>query len=242
MKKLLIGAAVGALLLPASAALAGDGHDHACVDEACTVFALFQAPAEGATVQGYQGIETPKYGTWGFNLAGRDTSVSPGDSFFRYANGTAFDNLQIPSDRTSYGSFNLLRELSDNRVKVMIDALAARTDLTAGSDEQKIADAYRAYMDEARIEALDAQPLQPYLAAIRAADTHDKAAVYMGQTQGRIGGSIFGTGISTDQKAPTRYVVLTGQSGLGLPNRDYYLEERWTEKKALYRALSLIHI
>jgi len=59
VKKLLIGAAVGALLLPASAALAGDGHDHACVDEACTVFALFQAPAEGATVQGYQGIETP---------------------------------------------------------------------------------------------------------------------------------------------------------------------------------------
>jgi putative endopeptidase len=240
MKKLLIGAAVGALLLPAAPALAqhfsDDGHDHACFDETCTVFELFQAPAGGAAVQGYQGIETPKYGTWGFDLAGRDTSVSAGDSFFRYANGTAFDNLQIPSDRTSYGSFNLLRELSDNRVKVMIDALVARTDLTPGSDEQKIADAYRAYMDEARIEALDAQPLQPFLDAIRAADTHDKAAVYMGETQGRIGGSIFGTGISTDQKAPTRYVVSTGQSGIGLPNRDYYLEERWTEKKALYRA------
>ena len=77
MKKLLIGAAVGALLLPAAPALAqhfeDDGHDHACVDEACTVFELFQTPAEGATVLGYQGIETPKYGTWGFNLAGRET-------------------------------------------------------------------------------------------------------------------------------------------------------------------------
>src|SRR6478672_6723425 len=235
MKKLLIGAAFGALLLPASVAAAQD-HEHGCLDEGCTVYELFQTPAEGATVLGFQGTEAPKYGTWGFDLAGRDTSVNPGDSFMRFANGAALDEMQIPSDRTSYGSFALLRELSDNRVKAMIDGLAARTDLTAGSDEQKIADAYRSYMDEARIEALDAQPLAPYLAAIRAADTHDKAAVYMGSTQGRIGGSIFGTGITTDQKAPTRYVVSTGQSGLGLPNRDYYLEERWAAKKVLYQA------
>ena len=235
MKKLLIGAALGALLLPASVAAAQD-HDHACLDESCTVFELFQTPAEGATVMGFQGTEAPKYGTWGFDLAGRDTTVNPGDSFMRYANGTALDAMQIPSDRTSYGSFALLRELSDNRVKAMIQGLTERSDLTAGSDEQKIADAYRSYMDEARIEALDAAPLAPYLAAIRAANTRDLAAVYMGQTQGRIGGSIFGTGITTDQKAPTRYVVSTGQSGLGLPNRDYYLEERWAAKKVLYQA------
>ncbi len=239
MKKLLIGAALGALLLPASVASAqvgGADHGHACIDESCTVFELFQAPADGATVLGYQGIEAPRYGTWGFDLNGRDTSVRPGDSFMRYANGAALDRLQIPSDRTSYGSFALLRELSDNRVKVMIDALVARTDLVAGSDEQKIADAYRSYMDEARLEALDARPLQPYLAAIRAANTHDAMAVYMGQTQGRVGSSLFGTGISTDQKAPNRYVVSTGQSGIGLPNRDYYLDARWAEKKVLYQA------
>ncbi|GAA0612869.1 M13 family metallopeptidase [Brevundimonas kwangchunensis] len=243
MKKLLVGAAFGAMLLPSAALAHPDplawaaGDDHACIDEACTVFELFQTPAQGAgVVTGWQGTEAPRYGTWGFDLNGRDTSVNPGDNFFRYANGTAVDNLQIPSDRTSYGSFNLLRELSDNRVKVMIDALVARTDLTQGSDEQKIADAYRSYMDEARIEQLDAQPLQPYLAAIRAADTHDKAAVYMGETQGRIGGSIFGTGITIDQKAPTRYVVSTSQSGLGLPNRDFYLDARHAEKKVLYQA------
>ena len=235
MNKLLIGAALGALLLPASLAAAQD-HDHACLDESCTVFELFQTPAEGATVMGFQGTEAPKYGTWGFDLAGRDTSVNPGDSFMRYANGTALDAMQIPSDRTSYGSFALLRELSDNRVKAMIQGLTARTDLTAGSDEQKIADAYRSYMDEDRIEALDAAPLAPFLAAIRAANTRDLAAVYMGQTQGRLGSSIFGTGITTDQKAPTRYVVSTGQGGLGLPNRDYYLEERWAAKKVLYQA------
>ena len=239
MKKLLIGAALGALLLPASVASAqvgGADHGHACIDESCTVFELFQTPTEGAAIPGYQGTVAPRYGTWGFDLNGRDTSVRPGDSFMRYANGAALDRMQIPSDRTSYGSFALLRELSDNRVKVMIDALVARTDLVPGSDEQKIADAYRSYMDEARLEALDAQPLQPYLAAIRAANTHDAMAVYMGQTQGRVGSSLFGTGISTDQKAPNRYVVSTGQSGLGLPNRDYYLDARWAEKKVLYQA------
>jgi len=235
MKSLLIGAALGALLLPASMTAAQD-HDHACLDESCTDFELFQTPAEGATVMGFQGTEAPKYGTWGFALAGRDTSVNPGDSFMRYANGAALDAMQIPSDRTSYGSFALLRELSDNRIKAMIEGLTARADLAAGSDEQKISDAYRSYMDEARIEALDAQPLAPFLAAIRAADTRDLAAAYMGQTQGRLGSSIFGTGVTTDQKAPTRYVVSTGQSGLGLPNRDYYLEERWAAKKVLYQA------
>jgi putative endopeptidase len=233
VKKLLIGAAVGALLLPAGAAFAGEGHDHACVDEACTVFALFQ---DSETPSGYQGTEAPSYGTWGFNMDGRDTSVAPGDNFFRFAAGQAVDAIDIPSDRTSYGSFALLRELSDNRMKTMIAGLVARTDLVAGSDEQKIADLYRSYMDEDRIEALDAQPLQPYLAAIRAATTHEALAVYMGGTQGSLGASFFGTGITTDQKHPDRYVTSVGQGGIGLPNRDYYLDARYADKLVLYRA------
>ena len=234
MKRLLIGAAVGALLLPASTVLAQDiGHDHACIDDACTIVSLFSGEE---TAAGWQGTEAPRYGTWGFDMAGRDTSVKPGDDFFQYANGKALEKLVIPSDRTSYGSFALLRELSDNRMKELVLGLANRTDLAPGSDEAKVADAYRSYIDEARIEQLDAQPLQPYLAAIRAADSHDKMAVYMGQTAGRFGSSFFGTGITIDSKQPTRYVVSTGQSGIGLPNRDYYLDARFADKKEKYQA------
>jgi putative endopeptidase len=232
MKSLFIGAAIGALMLPAAAA----AQDHGCLDEACTVVSLFQTAQAAEGASGYQGVEAPRYGTWGFDVAGMDPAVSAGDSFMRYANGEAIDQMVIPSDRTSYGSFLLLRELSDNRMKAMIDGLVARTDLAPGSDEQKIADAYRSYMDEARIEALDAQPLQPYLAAIRAADSHEKMAAYMGGTIGRLGGSVFGTGITTDQKSPNRYVVSTGQSGLGLPNRDYYLSPLYADKKEKYQA------
>ncbi len=233
MKSLLIGAALAALLLPAS--VQAQDHDHGCFDEACTFQSIFQISDEAFS--GYRGVETPRYGTWGFDTAGMDRSVLPGDDFNRYANGLALDRTVIPADRSSYGiSFGLLRELSDNRVKAMIDALAARTDLQAGTDEQKIADAYRSYMDTARIEALDAQPLQPYLVDIRAANSHEAMAAYMGRALGGLGGGFFGTGITTDQKNPTRYVVSTSQSGLGLPNRDYYLSPLFAEKKVKYQA------
>ncbi len=234
MKRLLIGAALGALLIPA-AAVAQDGHDHGCIDEACTIVELFQTPAPaGGSVGGYQGTVAPKYGTWGFDMAGRDTTVSPGDNFFRYSNGTALDKITIPSDRTSFGSFALLRELSDNRVKAMVEGLMARSDLTPGSDEQKIADGYSAYMDEARIEQLDHAPIDPYLADIRALDTRDKMAAYMGRKD-RTNASFFGTGIGTDAKSPNRYVTQVGQSGLGLPNRDYYLSPLYADKLGLYQ-------
>ena len=237
MKFMLVGAAIGALMIPAGAAMAHEEHD--CLNETCSMqslfdAALFQAPA--AAGSGWQGVEAPKYGSWGFNLDGRDTSVAPGDNFFRYANGKAVDAIEIPSDRTNYGSFPLLRELSDNRLKATIEGLAARTDLAPGSDEAKVADLYRSYMDEARIEALDAQPLQPYLTAIRAADSHAALSRYMGTTQGRFGRGFTGTFIGADAKAPDRYVTYISQGGLGLPTRDYYLTAGYVDKKEKYQA------
>jgi putative endopeptidase len=235
MKSLLIGAAVAALLLPAAAFAQDHDHEHACLNEDCTIVSLFDAAPADPGFTGWQGIVAPRYGTWGFDVDGMDRSVLPGDSFMRFANGSALDRMVIPADRTSYGSFNILSDLSENRMKAMIDGLVARADLVAGSDEQKIADAYRSYMDVERIEALDAAPLEPYLAAIRQITTHDEMAAYMG-VRARPGGSFFGTGISIDQKFPNRYVVTTGQSGLGMPNRDFYLLPIHADKKAKYEA------
>ena len=242
-KSLLLGAAVGVALLAAGPTLAqsqaqarhtlDDGHDHQCVDEACTLFTLF-APAlfEGGA---WEGTDAPRYGTWGFALDGRDLSVAPGEDFFRHANGTALNAMSIPADRTSWGSFALLRELSDNRLRALLDEMLANPGLAAGTDERKMADLYRSYMDVARIEALDAGPIQPYLAAIRAADDHGKMAAYMGSLQGRFGGGFFGVGIGDDQKDPSRYTTYVSQSGISLPNRDYYLDAaRFGAKKALY--------
>ena len=56
------------------------------------------------------GTEAPRFGTWGFDMAGRDTSVHPGDDFFRFANGAFMDALEIPADRTRYGSFDMEAE------------------------------------------------------------------------------------------------------------------------------------
>jgi len=234
MKSLLLGVAFGALLLPA-AALASD-HDHPCIDQACNMVSLFQTPAQPTEASGHVGTDAPRYGTWGFDLAGRDTTVNPGDNFFEYANGTALKSLVIPADRSSYGSFNLLRELSDNRMKSLISEIAANADLAAGSDEAKIRDLYHSYADQARVDALDAQPLAPLLAAVRAADTHSKMARLMGETVDMPGGSLFGGSIWEDAKDPSKYAVYLSQSGLGLPDRDYYLNATYADKKAAYQA------
>jgi putative endopeptidase len=239
MKRLMIGAALTALSLPATA-LAHDANDHVCLDSACQMVSLFDQPLaqEGGQPAGASviGTEAPRLGAWGFDLAGRDMSVRPGDSFFRHANGAYMDALVIPSDRTRYGSFDMLRELSDNRMRALISELSERSDLAAGSDEAKIHDLYVSFMDEARLETLGAQPLAPMLDAIRAADSHEALAAYMGGTQGIPGGSFWGAAIFDDAKAPDSNTVYLFQGGIGMPDRDYYLNDQYADKKAAYQA------
>ena len=233
MKRLLIGAASAALLIPASA-LAHDPSDGACVDAGCTTTMIYEGPEIGPN--GYEGIESPSYGEWGFDASGQDTTISPGDDFFQYANGGYVEDLVIPADRTRYGSFVLLSQLSENRLKALVEGFSGDASLAAGTDEAKIRDLYNSYMDEAAVEALDAQPLEPILAGIREIADHDAMAAYMGSTMGAPGDSIWGTGIGDDAKNPEANTVYLSQSGLGLPNRDYYLEARFADKKTAYQA------
>ncbi|HZK99158.1 MAG TPA: M13-type metalloendopeptidase [Caulobacteraceae bacterium] len=176
----------------------------------------------------------PKYGAWGLDLSGRDPSVKAGDDFYRYANGVWDDRAVIPADRTRYGNFDRLTILSENRTRAIIEAAAAGK--SADPNAAKIGAAWRAFMDEERIEKLDAEPLAADLAAIRAATTRTDLAALMGGANRGFQSAIFAAGIGADAKNPTRYAVQLGTGGMGLPDRDYYLEAALADKKAKYQA------
>ncbi len=180
------------------------------------------------------GLNTPHYGRWGFDAAGEDRSVKPGDDFFAYANGTYVKNLVIPADRSRYGSFDLLSTLSENRVRAILEEAAASGAPTT-TPKGKIGAFYKAFMDEPRVEALGAAPLVADLAKVKAARTHEEVAALMGDKSG-FADSIFGAGVSPDAKNPGVYALNMGTGGLGLPDKDYYLKPSFAAKKAAYQA------
>jgi len=174
------------------------------------------------------------YGPWGVDLDGMDTSLRPGDDFFRYVNGKWAQNTQIPPDKSSYGAFMILRDLSEKRVREIIENWAGRENLQFGSDEAKVASIYRTFLNEACIEELNAEPIKPYLGSIYSVQSHEDMAVIMAHSLYGFGSSFFKPHVGQDGKNPTQYVLYLSQSGLGLPDRDYYLRENFKEHKERY--------
>ncbi len=183
-----------------------------------------------ASAQDYS--KAPRMGTWGFDLTGRDTTVPPGQDFYAYANGTYLKSLEIPADRSRYGAFDRLNELSQNRMHAVLDKAAA--DKAAAGDTAKVGMLYRSFLDEAKVDALGARPMAADLAAIRKEKTRADIARTMGQSLAAFGGSFFAGSVGEDAKDPDRYTLYLGQAGLGLPDRDYYLEPSFAAQKAKY--------
>jgi putative endopeptidase len=175
-------------------------------------------------------------GAWGVDLAGLDPAVRPGDDFFRYAGGTWMKTTTIPADRARYGMFDLLGLQAEANIKALLEEVAA-SPAEAGSDRQKLADFYASYLDTAAIDAAGLGPLQADLAAIAGAKTHEDVARLMARPDLPLRGPL-GVGITVDQKNPDRYILAVSQSGLGLPDRDYYLkdDDRSKEVRAKYVA------
>jgi putative endopeptidase len=168
---------------------------------------------------------------WGFDLTGADFAKNPGDDFFRYGSGAWYDRSVIPADRGSIGVFTALSIAAEARIREILERGEEGVDRSARADAAKLGSFYAAFMDEARAEALDAQPIAPLIAMIRAAATREELADLMGTGRRSFFGSLFSLGIGSDDKAPDTYVVSIGQGGLGL-NRDYYLTPGLAEKKA----------
>jgi putative endopeptidase len=175
----------------------------------------------------------PELGTWGVDLSGMDKTANPGDSWYNYVNGTWDKNTVIPADKAAWGGFGVLAELSTTRTRTLIEEIAAKP-APKGSNEQKIGDLYRSYMDEAAIERAGIEPLKPYLARIDAIHSQtDLAAAFAEANRTGIGGPI-GIGTQQDLKNNSVYAAYVGQGGIGLPDRDYYLEAKFEPIRAKY--------
>ncbi len=180
--------------------------------------------------------KTTPDGGWGFDLSGMDRAIVPGNNFFDYANGTAVSHIVIPPDRTSYGAFVVLADLSEKRVHEILDEAAAKASDTPTDSIGKAGALYKAYLDEAQAEKLGTEPMKPELAQVSALKTPEDFAVLQGRAQTTFQGSIFSMSIEPDAKDPTVYAISLGQAGLGMPDRDYYLTKQFADKKAKYAA------
>jgi putative endopeptidase len=160
----------------------------------------------------------PQIGDFGFDMAGRDTTVTPGTDFFDYANGGWVKNTPIPQDRSSYGMFHVLQDLSLTRTRTILDA-AAKT------PNDKVGTFYTSFMDQAAVDAKGAAPVKPWLTAIKATKDKTALATEIARLQRQGAGGLVGVGVGQDDKDPTSYAVSLGQGGIGLPDRDYYLKD-----------------
>jgi len=203
-------------ILAATTALAGG---------AVVTAAVSAQPAPSAP----EASSKPQYGAFGFDNPGMDASVAPGNDFFRYANGTWLKNTDIPADKSSYGMFNVLDDLSKQRTRDIIESQAK-------DPNSKIGNAYKSFMDQAGIEAKGLTPLEPWLNQVRSLKTKaGLAALYAKANKVGIDGP-FTIFVAQDDKSPTNYALQMAQGGLGMPDRDYYLstDPKLVQTKAEY--------
>jgi putative endopeptidase len=160
----------------------------------------------------------------GIDLAAMDTSVRPGDDFFRYVNGKWLERTEMPADKSRYGTFDILRDESQEAVKAIIEE-SASGDFPKGSDEQKVGDLYKSFLDWDGRDALGIEPLQPELDRINAIENYDQLAVYFAGALKRGLDAPFVAQQLPDFLDPKYYAILVAHSGLGLPDREYYFKD-----------------
>ena len=171
----------------------------------------------------------------GVELGNFDTSIRPQDDFFSYVNGTWLAKTEIPADRSNYGSFTVLAEESQRRLRIIIEESAAM-DQVPGSEGQKVGDFYNSFLDTEAVEAKGLSPLEDALAAIAMVNGRDDLMKLIIDLEINGISDPIGIFVSQDAKDAQNYALYVNQGGLGLPDRDYYFkeEERFQEIRQAY--------
>jgi len=175
----------------------------------------------------------------GVDKGALDASVRPQDDFFRYSQGKWLKDVEIPNDRSSWGAFNIAQENVEGQIRTLIEQAAQDKAAKAGTDNQKMGDYYASFVDQAQRNALGVAPLKAELARVAALrDKHGLGA--LAAHANRIGaGSPVAMNVGQDSKQSTRYLVEISQSGLGMPNRDFYIQTgdaKLMDTRAKYQA------
>ena len=183
--------------------------------------AAAQQPASAAT------SETVRFGSWGVDLSARDTKVKPGDDFQRYSSGHWLDTNPIPADQPSNGVGYETYLRNQGRLREIV---------TGAPADSQIGALYASYMNEARLDQLDSAPLKPDLD--RVAAITDKAGFTreMALSLADFGSTLFGVGVGPDTANPNLNTLYLSTSGMGLPDRDYYLLDKYKPQRDAYRA------
>ncbi len=177
----------------------------------------------------------PKAGHVALDLTDLDPSTSPKEDFYQYATGGWQQKNPLRPEFSRYGSFDALREQAQENLNALFESMTT-LETVPGTVEQKISDLYKMALDSTTRNALGAQPIQPYLAQIKAVETKDQLATLLGEMNLYGEGGFFGSGVEADLTNSDMQVLYLGQGGLGMGDRDYYLLDSNKELKEGYKA------
>lgn len=167
----------------------------------------------------------------GINLSYMDTTTSPKEDFFRYVNGTWLDETTIPDDKTTWGSFNELRVQTDNDALAVLYEAEKNPNLDPNSDQAKAVRLFQSIMDTTSRNEQGVSPLKPYLDKIETIKNVGDLQNYLTEMTPVTGPTIFRFGVGSDAKDSNKNTAYLGAGSLGLPDRDYYLDQNDDSKE-----------
>jgi putative endopeptidase len=212
------------------------------VSAACAALVwMFAGATAGAAAGEAQTADKPQFGAWGLDLGAMDKQVLPGNDFNRYASGAWLARTKIPADKPMASLRFLMSDRTEARLHELMEQAAGVAAAAPAAAEPKdlqgkVGAFYQAFMDEGRVEKLGAEPIAAQLKAIRGAQGRDAITELMGRNNSDFFATVFSLQTDVDLKDVKRYALYAGQAGLGLPDRDYYLQPSFAKQKSAYQA------